>query len=382
MRILTCIGDATSSTAWSGTPFHLFNAARRVGFIDAAWRLDPKLQRFRRPIWNIWSRIRHGEYGGFQYSAYFLRRLLDQADAIENEAEIISHFPLFPPPNHSGAVSFYIDATLAQNFEEYGLAESRTVSRHMMADAIAREKMQYSAAKHIVCMSAWAARSVVERYGISPAKVHVVPAGSNIDDQSIGKFAVTRSEPLSKLRLGFLGKDWKRKNLSFLLDVAEILHTRGIDVEVAAAGFAPSDGPRHNLLRAIGYIDKHGDPQRFLDFIRACHFVCLFSSAEAFGISNRESLRLGVPVLARNVGGISDTIPEGCGHLFAPEATATEVADVIANYVDEPDRHAALRARIRERASTFTWDAAVEKLMAIWSGSPAYSYAQVSITNA
>ena len=381
MRILTCIGDAASPAAWSGTPFYFFNAARRTGFLDAVWRLDPTRLHFRRTMWNVWSYLRHGECGGFQYSADFLRCLLNQADSVGDGVEIVSHFPLFPPPGNTGAVSYYIDATLAQNFEEYGLAENCTVSRHMMSDALAREKDQYATAKHIVCMSMWTARSIVERYHVSPAKVHVVPAGSNFDDPSIGELPDIEPGSLSKLRLGFLGKDWKRKNLDFVLDVAENLHARNIEAEVAAAGFAPASGPRHHLLRPAGYIDKHREPQRFLDFIRSCHFTCLFSSAEAFGISNRESLRLGVPVLARDIGGISDTIPKGCGHLFASDATAAEVADVIAEYVNQPDRYEALRARIRQRSSTFTWDAAIEKLTAIWDGSSVYSYKHLAIAD-
>lgn len=382
MRILTCIGDAASPRTWSGTPFHLLNAARRRGFLDAGWRLDPHRLRIHRLTWNAWHRLRRGEYGGFQYSDDFLRRLLIQGHPTGGNMEIISHFPLFPPAPYHAAVSYYIDATLAQNFEEYGLAKNHTVGRHMMADAMAREKDQYSVAKHIVCMSAWAARSVVERYGISPNKVHVVPGGSNTDDEIPSNLSGIRSEALSPVRLGFLGKDWRRKNLLFVLEIADLLHARGINVEVVAAGFAPEHGPHHSLLRTIGYIDKHAEPLRFLDFIRACHFTCLFSSAEAFGISNRESLCAGIPVLARNIGGIPDTVPDGCGHLFAPEATAGDVADIVEGYVHDPDRYAALRAHILERTSTFTWSAAVEKLIAIWSGSPAYSYARLHAANA
>ncbi len=259
---------------------------------------------------------------------------------------------------------------------------SRTVSLHMMADAMRREKEQYAAAKHIVCMSRWAARSVVERYQVDPANVHVVPAGSNFEAPNGADLTEVKPASLSKLRLGFLGKDWRRKNLNFVLEIAECLHARGFEVEVAAAGFAETDGPRHHLLRSIGYIDKHGEPQRFLDFMRSCHFTCLFSSAEAFGISNRESLRLGIPVLASRTGGIPDTVPEGCGHLFDAQASADEIADVIASYADNPDSYAALCARILERSATFTWESAVEKLAAIWNGSSDYSYERLNSDNA
>jgi glycosyltransferase involved in cell wall biosynthesis len=385
MRILTCIGDATSPDVWSGTPFHLLHAAKPLGFLDAGWRLDPKRLHADRFAWNACRWLRHGESGGYQYSETFLNRLLAQTgrrDSTNNDFEIISHFPLFPPAKDCKRVSYYIDATLAQNFEDYGLAESNAIGRHTIADAMAREKEQYSAAQYIVCMSKWAARSVVERYEISPDKVHIVPAGSNIERPGYDWPKKELPQSLVPVKLGFIGKDWRRKNLSFVLDIAEVLQSRGVQVEVIAAGFALKDGPSHRLLRAVGYIDKRHNPQRFADFVRACHFTCLFSTAEAFGIANRESLRIGIPVLARNVGGIADAVPEGCGHLFATNAVAADVADVIQNYIRDPARYAALCTDIRERAASFAWEAAVEKLMAIWAGSQIHSYAHLETSHA
>lgn len=98
-----------------------------------------------------------------------------------------------------------------ENFQEYGLAENRAVSRHMMADAMLREKERYAAAKHIICMSRWAARSVVERYHVSPENVHVIPAGSNFDAPNLAELTDFEPAPLTKVRLGFLGKDGKEK---------------------------------------------------------------------------------------------------------------------------------------------------------------------------
>lgn len=380
MRILTCIGDATSPHSWSGTPFYFLKAAQQAGFLDAGWRLDPRRLQGLKMAWNAWRQLRHGEHGGFQYSRIFLHKLQSQAELLPDDAEFLSHFPLFPPPSKY-VTSYYIDATLAQNFEDYGLAKDGFVGHRMIADAMEREKDQYAAAKNIVCMGKWAARSVVERYGISPDAVHVVPAGANIERSNIS--AGSCGEPLfHPLRLGFIGKDWRRKNLLFTLEIGEILHARGIATEVIAAGFPPSNGPRHSLLRAMGYIDRHTNADYFVDFFRRCHFTCLFSSAEAFGLSNRESLFLGTPVLAWDVGGISDTVPAGCGHLFSTDTTAGDVADVIQSYIREPDQYEALRNRIAEQAHTFTWDATVRKLTSVWAGSGEFSYAKVAFLHA
>jgi glycosyltransferase involved in cell wall biosynthesis len=376
MRVLTCIGDATSIDTHGGLPFHLLEAGQHAGFIDAGWKLSPEKLRTRRLIWNLKRLATRGETGGYQYSMDFLRSLTKQAAGPAMDAdEIISIFPLFPT-EHSKytGVSLYIDATLKNNFEDYKLGEK--LGNSLVSEALERERSLYQSAARVMCRSRMAAKSVVEDYGIHPSKVHFVPAGANISRNAAALQRPHQSGALKPVQLGFLGKDWRRKNLPFVLEVADVLKARGIDVEVAAAGFDPAKGPTHPLLRPIGFIAKRNDLRKFVAFIGSCHFMCLFSFAEAFGISNREALHLGVPVLARDVGGIRDTLPDDCGHLFASDARAEDVADIVESYARDADRYAALRAHVATRKHEFTWDAAVQKMIAIWNGSDAHSYSR------
>lgn len=354
----------------------------RASFLQRGLALRPERLRALRFVWNVQQVLCRGERGGFQYSRLFEKRLMRQSHSLAGCSEIVSHFPLFPSlQTQRIKASFYIDATLLQNFEDYDLARLGVVGPKMRAEAVRWEREQYAAAERVVCMSRWAARSVVNDYGIDPAKVHVVPAGANLD-LAVQAASINRSHipAMRPLRLGFIGKDWRRKNLSLLLDVADVLHSRGIETEVAAAGFSPDEAPRHPLLRCAGFIDKAETPQRFIDFVRGCHFACLFSSAEAFGISNREFLRLGVPVLARDVGGIADSVSACSAHLFDPAATAGDVGDVVEMYARNPGRYLELREHIADLAFTFTWDASVQKIKAIWAGSDRYCYAHADST--
>ena len=112
--------------------------------------------------------------------------------------------------------------------------------------------------------------------------------------------------------------EWQRKGGPFLLGVADALQHRGIPTVIRAIGPNPALLPVHPALQPLGFINKQSDTDRFVAELRSWHFGTLFSDAEAFGISNRECLRLGVPVLAQAVGGIASTIPDGgCGQLFA-----------------------------------------------------------------
>jgi glycosyltransferase involved in cell wall biosynthesis len=376
MRVLACVGDARSIKTWSGTPFFFLEAGQRSGFLDAGLALDPTPLRAHRLAWNAWRMVRHREIGGFQYSPFFLRRLLAQAEEIDATTEIISHFPLLPPQSAALPTSYYIDATLTQNFEEHRYK----VGRRLAADALVRERHNYASAERVICMSRWTARSLIERYGLASNKVHVIPGGANLPNED---HFVSQAAPLDAqrpIRLGFVGRNWRSKRLTFLLEVADILHSRGYQVEVAAAGFAPDSGPTHPLMQAVGLIDKATSMPRFSEFIRSCHFGCLFSFIDAAPRSNLEFLRLGIPVLTHDVGGMRDTVPDGCGYVFTPFPDPDDVAHVIRSYVQEPERYTALRARIASRSQEFTWQSALKKLIAIWDGSDAYSYAHLAAT--
>ena len=135
---------------------------------------------------------------------------------------------------------------------------------------------------------------------------------------------------------------------------------------IRAIGPTPAQLPAHPALHPLGFINKQGDTARLVAELRSWHFGTLFSEAEGFGISNRECLRLGVPVLAHAVGGIASTLPDGgCGRLFAPHPSAAEVADWIAAWINPFSGYLALREELAPRWREFTWAAAVEQLAGI-----------------
>ena len=174
--------------------------------------------------------------------------------------------------------------------------------------------------------------------------------------------------PLDTLRLGFIGKDWRRKGLPFLLQVAEELARRRIGVRVVALGSLARDLPAHPLLEPAGFIDKGRDAQRFVQLVRSCHFGCLFSSAEAYGIANLECLRLGVPVLARRVGGIPDTVRDGLAYLFEQDCPPGTVADLLQSFVRDRSAYHDLRQRVARSSGEFSWRRTVSDFVALWQG--------------
>jgi glycosyltransferase involved in cell wall biosynthesis len=368
---LLCCGDATDLTTWSNIPYFLLQAGLKQGLLQGGLALQPEQLRWRRRLWNLGNLLRSGKAGGYQYSQAFASALLAQGQLkADQPLALLSHFPLLPPHPWPQAwrVVFYIDATTRQVLEAYGVGERIAVPYQQAV--LERERRAYQQAGAVICMAQWAADSVMNDYGIAPTKVHVVPGGANLDEAQLTLLQATSPPPapsaVQPLRLGFLGKEWKRKGGPFLLELAEALLQRGIPAVIRAIGPDPVQLPSHPALQPLGFIHKQSDTARFVAELRSWHFGTLFSEAEAFGISNRECLRLGVPVLAHAVGGIASTLPDGgCGQLFAAHPRAAEVAEWISFRLNPYEGYLTWRGALALRWREFTWASAVKQLSEI-----------------
>lgn len=370
-RYLLCNGDPTDPATWSNIPYFLLQAGLKQGLLQAGLALHPQQLRLQGRLWNLNQGLTTGKAGGFQYSLTFTRALLAQARlASDQPLALLSHFPLLPchPWSSAWRVDYYIDATTQQVFTDYGSGDR--VAPAYRQQVLERERQAYRQASAVICMCQWAADSVINDYGIDGAKVHVVPGGANLDESQLAELPATPPPPTPSaehpLRLGFLGKEWQRKGGPFLLELAEALQKRGIPTVIRAIGPAPAQLPAHPALQPLGFINKKGDTARFVAELRSWHFGTLFSDAEASPRSNLECLRLGVPLLAHAVGGIASTLPDGgCGQLFTPRPSASEVADWIAARLNPYSGYLAWRAELAPRWREFTWTAAVEQMTMI-----------------
>jgi len=102
-----------------------------------------------------------------------------------------------------------------------------------------------------------------------------------------------------------------------------------------------------------------------------------FSTAEAFGISNLECLRLGVPVLGFKTGGIQEAVPKGSGFLFEVSDPATKVSDLIQLYFKNPEKYYSLRKSLIMHAKDHSWENTVLKFKELWNGSEKYKYVKI-----
>ena len=273
------------------------------------------------------------------------------------------HIPPFDAVARAGgSLNFYFDATYAQLFASYGL--DRSIAEETRREAIAYEKEAYAAARRIIVNQSWAYRSLVTDYGLGPEKCTVILPAANYP-----VYPGLRPEPESRAGrerpfvLGFIGKDWRRKGLVFLGEVAARLRSRGWKTAVRAIGFPPGEIETAEGIEALGFIDKR---TRFAPFLHGCDVGCLFSRAEAAGTAVLEFLGVGVPVAGFTVNGLADLIPDSAGLRFAEGTTVQEAADIFHGYLSDEARQARMRAAARRLAPMLLWERSVREFRELW----------------
>ena len=336
-RRFICLGNPNDINAASGTPFYILNYGLKIGLISQGLNFEFPKNKLPKYFWNFKQFIKTGKYGGYQYTKQFLKNIDDIIKKDKEKSKkiyILSHHPSIPiyPWSKNLIVDFYIDATNKQIFENYGTGSN--IDKSFKSEIIKREKNAYDASGNIFCMCQWAADSVIKDYGIDPEKVHVIVGGPNLDENIIKKetYLSCPKEPHNSdpLILGFLGKDWTRKGGQFTFEVVKYLNNFGIRTILKVIGTSKKDIPDSPFIKNLGYIDKNKNFNKFIKEISSWHFSTLFSYNEASPRSILESLKLGVPILSHNVGGINSTfIRNYYGKLFDPFPTPKEVSDWI-----------------------------------------------------
>jgi glycosyltransferase involved in cell wall biosynthesis len=362
-RGLVANGDPRNIATLSNIPHFFLKAGTKNGLLHSGVVLRPEELRTRRFVWNALRPLTLDRPRGWTYSRRYARTVWSRRESAGEMEEYISHFQLLPPRSEvREPITYYIDATMRQWFEDYGWR----VGRRVRADALAREREAYLSSRYVVGMSDWCAEDVVSSYGVPQEKVRTILPGANLDEDSLPPVEEWDGN-LSPLRLGLVGIDWERKGGPLLLDAASILQRMGYDVEVLVLGPDPSRVPAHPALRALGYVHKGDELQRFVEIVRSFHFGCLLSRVEASGFSTLEYLRLGIPIIATAVGGIVD--PKDAGLRFPVEADGEQVAEALAEVLREPERYTTMRRAAARDGVAYSWDRTANDMLSLLDGS-------------
>jgi glycosyltransferase involved in cell wall biosynthesis len=216
----------------------------------------------------------------------------------------------------------------------------------------ARERAVLDAATAVITTSDWTRRRLGELYGLAD-RVHVAEPG--VDAARLAPGTATGEA---------------------LLCVAALTPGKGHDVLLDALATATDLSWRctcvGSLVRdpewAAAVLRRAGDRIRFRgpltgadldDAYAAADLLVLPSRAETYGMVITEALARGVPVLAADVGGVTEAL--GHGGLLVPPGDPPALGAALRSWLGDADLRARLRRAARERRATLRpWAATTE----------------------
>jgi glycosyltransferase involved in cell wall biosynthesis len=221
----------------------------------------------------------------------------------------------------------------------------------------ARAELQRRSYDHAIacCVASdWAARSLIDDYGVPSSKVHVVGLGRNHDPRPAPR-------DWTRPRFLFVGQDWTRKGGPELLLAFRSLRDRVPEATLDVVG----EHPRLDIDGVRG----HG-PLALNDRRRCDSVLALFESAtccvmpsrfEPFGIVHVEAAAAGVPSIGTTVGGAAHAIGPDGGRLVPPE----DVQALLGAMLELSNADTAMRmgAAALERSERFTWQAVARRVL-------------------
>jgi glycosyltransferase involved in cell wall biosynthesis len=363
---------------FSGITYHLAQQGVEDGLLTGMMNLHPRGL----GDWRVYAaaglwKLRGGSHGrhGFIFTETYLEGIWKRTLPALQGSTVINNFQLFGSyflHCHEAfdiAPYFYIDATLGEYFSGYRAFEAAAIDETAMRQALAAEGYGYASCRKVVVMSKRSAAYIVRQYDVPPDKIDIVPPGANIPERLLVSLDNRPERCLltdrRKLVVGFIGLYPERKGLPTIAEAVRLLRQNGYNVRLHVIGRCPPEIARQDGVTHFGLIDKRADIHRFIEIVGNVDVGCMLSRGELTGIALLEFLRMGVPIIATDVGGIPDILELGAGQLVSPEISAADLAQCLARLIDEPDQMAELKQSAWQRRHNASWRRAVQELKVV-----------------
>lgn len=214
-----------------------------------------------------------------------------------------------------------------------------------------RERRLYQQASLITTFSKRTAESVVEDYGVDPARVAVVGAGANVFPEKVERAHDGET-------LLFVGKDFDRKGGRVLLQAFAELRKDRPGVKLVIAGPHKEVAAPEGVTQ-VGFVDAAQLP---LLFSKAT-FLVLPTLREPFGIAFLDAMACGVPCVGTSVGAIPEIIEHGRTGFIVPPGDHIALSRTLNALLSDVPLQEAMGAAGRQRvADGMLWSHVADRL--------------------
>lgn len=309
---------------------------------------------------------------GFQPDAYFTPSLFEGfwEDAVTS----------IEPASHIRAATIHDLIPLADpDFYLVGEGSRRAYARKI--NALRRCDFLFS-------VSEFSKQDAVERLGIDPKKIFVMPLGVE-DEFSPGEVPDERREELLRRH---------RLKGRFVINTSPFEARKNIPGLIAGFASVPADVRANTQLIIAGKMSEHDrneiaaitaaeglaktdvvlpgfvPDEDLIDLYRLCEVMVFPPFSEGFGLPPLEAMACGAAVLASS----ATSVPEVVGRkdvLFDP-TDAGDIGRAIARVLGDPAYRDELRAFGPRQAATFSWDRSAQSILKVLEGAPRHGVAE------
>ena len=206
----------------------------------------------------------------------------------------------------------------------------------------------------IVAISS-AVRDVLIDCGVDPAKIRLIPSGTDVE-----RFENAKPDPGLRSRLGIEASTpivcvaatlGRLKGVGYLIEASALLAARGTPIHLVIAG----DGELRSELEQLAR-----ERRVAASFIGFCHDMpsllasvdvfAMPSLSEGLGVAVLEAMAAGKPVVASAVGGLKESVVDGVTGFLVPPADPDALAQGIGRLIEKPSLAAEFGSAGRARA--------------------------------
>lgn len=222
------------------------------------------------------------------------------------------------------------------------------------------ERANAQRADRVVVPSRYSARVAAELYGVSSARIAVVPEPIDLGEWR-RRFAAAEPRVSSRPTVLSVARTYPRKRLDDLLAAAVLLRHRIPDVQIRIVG----DGPESEHLRRV-----HGDlglgdsavllgevsrAELSVEYVSADCF-CLPTIQESFGLVFAEAMAAGLPVVACRAAAVPEIVADGETGLLVSPRRPDELAAAMETVLMNHGLRKALAGQARQRVEAYDLD--------------------------
>jgi len=344
--------DLSDADSGSSMDYENYQALQQAGFemcrVGPVTPAPTWIERAESAWWRLYKRVTGKQGLKFPISsAWRASRMLRRASAQHHPAVV---FSIFPPFFVFGAQAvpfvWELDTTFLGQEEFFPL-----YGRLPLALSVWQEKRALSRAARVITKSEWSKRVLIERYGVPPQKIEVLPAYAALPQAALPR--QTAPKPLTApLRILLVGRVYQRKGVDIAIETARQLNEQGTPTQLIICGMDAPAGEHPSFIRFVGNYSKK-DPQQlsaYAGWYEWAHLLIHPARFEAAGIVPSEAAAFGTPTLTNDVGGLATTVKDGESGIVLPrnsppEAYVQAIRELIAN----PEKYNALckSARLR-----------------------------------